>query len=434
MAPQWAPVVDSAGHQAALLAVGSASSAMKHHSGSTPRSHHDGWGNSAASQAYHTDRSQSAQKVRVKSPSIEGDRSLAAAKGAMGDSRRPRAISSPVTRGSELQLRSSAASNALNGATIAHRTSMQRSAAVGDAGAIPAATMARNMFTSRPMVKPEVDEQQANERLHQSAVDMAKKMYNRQQKMVEQAKERGEDPDKAYTTSPYMNLQDAAYKQAQERLSKLNDEHMQAREMQEYYGNIQAPPPRPRRRFTVANRLTRRYSEEDVFDDREESAKIRQQMSMFSTKVSEVDKAKRQHDREALMAVAQRNVKAHLQGMDEKIYHDTGKVHPTLLSDWEATAHKEAQTRHETRTRTEHKGKLDVGGGMYMEQEKVDAIAAKRMQPVLDDIHDKAEKERDRVAMLKMEEEDRKLEQEIDRKLKALAKRIQGGLCKSFIP
>lgn len=447
MAPLWAPSADSAGHQAAVLAVGSASSAFKHHSNSSPRSQHEGWGNSAATQAFHANRasstqandlshgnsaatqafnnrSQSARKGHSPSMNLQGNRSLAAAKGAMASSR-PRATSTPsTTRPTESQLHSRAASNALNGATIAHRASMQPRPSIEDTGAVPVTTMTRNMFTSHPMVKLEADEQQNNERLHQSAVEMAKKMYNQQQRMVDQAREHGEDPDQY--TSPYLNLQDAAYKQAHNRLAKLHDEHQQSREMQEYYGHA----PAPRRRFSVANKLRRKSSDEDVFNDREESARIRQQMSMFSSQLSEVDKAKRQHDRDVLLAAAQRNVKARLHGMDENVYQKTGKVNPTLLSDWEAKAHQAAQERHQAHG--EPKGRLDLGGGMFMDQEQIDAIAAQRIQPVLDDIDEKAEKERERLAALKMEEDEKKAElereREHERESKAFMKRVKGEL------
>lgn len=446
MAPQWQPTSDSAGHKAALLAVGSANSALKHQRSSSSKSQHEGWGNSAATQAFHASRPTSVQpndlshgntaatqafntsrsmsvrnSATTSPPPAQGDRSLLAAKGAMASSR-PRATSVPVApQPSESRLDSQAASSALNGAAIAHRASMQVKPPSEDAGAVPVTTMTRNMFTSRPLVKPEVDERQNNERLHQSAVEMAKKMYNQQQKMVEQARAQGEDPDKM--NMPALNLQDAAYKQAQDRLSKLQDEHLQSRDMQEYYGNAQAP----RRRWTVANKLRRKNSDED-FDDQEESAKIRQQMSMFSKQLTEVDQTKRQKDRDNLLAAAQRNVKARLHGMDEKVYSDTGKVNPTLLSDWEVKAQQAAQVRHDARG--EHTGKLNLGGGMYMDQDAIDAIAAKRMQPVLDDINEKAEKERERLAALKLEEESKKAEmereREREREMKNLQKQVRG--------
>lgn len=450
MAPQWEPAQTSDGHKAALLAVGSASAALKHQSDApATKSQHEGWGNSAANQAFsanraaseekndlshggsaatqafNANRSQSARSIN-ETPPAQGDRSLLAAKGAMSSNLQRAHSTASASRQYEARRDSNAAANALNGATKAHRASMMAKAQTHDAGAVPVTTMTRNMFTSHPMVKPEVDERETNERLHQSAVEMAKKMYNQQQKMLDQAKEHGEEPGKPQPPA-YLNLQDAAYKQAQERLAKLQDEHLKNREMQEYYGNTQAS--KPRRRFTVTNRLRRKTSDsDDDFDDEAESMKIRQQMSMFSNKLTEVDVTKRQHDRDALLAAAQRNVKARLHGMDEKVYNDTGKVNPALLSEWEVKAQQTAQDRSETRN--ENKGKVDLGGGMFMDPNDVDAIATKRMQPVLDDINSKAEAERERQAALKLAEEARRDEAEKqksrDREMKELNRRIRG--------
>lgn len=454
MAPQWQPSANSDGHKAALLAVGSAGAALKQNKTTEPpaKGQHDGWGNTAAThafrqpsprneptyeqpisgthgstaatQAFAANRTDTKARANAPSPQVApADRPLAAAMGAMAMNR-PRSTSSPISPApaSDTNLQSRAASNALSGASVAHRASMRPKPTASNGGAVPVTTMTRNMFTSHPMVKPEVDEQNDAERLHQSAVEMAKKMYNQQQKTVEQAKARGEDPDKF--TSPYLSLQDAAYKQAQDRLSKLEDEYSKNRNMQEYYGNTQAQA--PRRRWSVANKLRRRDSDEE-FDDREESQRIRQQMSMFSNKLTEVDQAKRQSDRDALLAAAQRNVKARLHGMDEKVYSDTGKINTALQSDWNLKAQQAAQLSSEARN--ENTGKLNLGGGMYMDQEQIDAIAAKRMQPVLDDINEKAEKERARQAVLKAEEEARKSElareKERDREAKALSKRIR---------
>lgn len=296
--------------------------------------------------------------------------------------------------------------------------------AVEDVGAVPVTTMTRNMFTSHPPVKPEQDE----ERLHQTAVELAKKMYQQQQKAMEQHK----DNDKDSTTSApyagtYLNLQDAAYKQAQERLAKLHDEHQQSREFQEYYGNTTTSP---RRKFSVTNKLRRRSASDPDPDDRVRSEKIREQMSMFSNKLSEVDKGKRTKDREALLAAAQRNVKARLQGMDEKVFQETGKRNSTMLTDFELKAQQAAQSRHDSRS--ENKGKIDIGGGKFMTQDEINAIASKRLQPVLDDINEKAEAERERLATLKMEEEARREElarqKAREREEKELARKIKGKL------
>ncbi|KAM0558440.1 hypothetical protein ACHAPJ_004630 [Fusarium lateritium] len=423
MAPTWEPTSNSAGHKAALLAVGSANAALTQ----TPsqRKSHEGWGNSAATQAFNTNRTNSMRQPDPKTSdsSLQGQKSLAAAKGAMSTTRRraQSTPSAPDTR-SSLPSPSTTRPDALSGAALAHKASLRSKPPTENAGAVPVTTMTRNMFTSHPPVKPEVDERQKDEQLHASAVAMARKMYTQQQKIIDEAKEsHGQDSDMVQP-KPYINLQDAAYKQAQERLAKLEQEHQKNRDYQAYYGNDSSP----RRRFTL-NKLRRRSSSDGDLEDRQQSERIKQQMSLFSNKLTEVDQRKRQDDRNALLAAAQRNVKARLQGMDEKVYHETGQVNPTLMSEWELKAHQVANASHETRN--ENKGKIDIGGGRFMDPHEVDAIAAKRMQPLLDDINEKAEVERERLAALKMEEEARKAEQEKhkarDREIKDITKKLR---------
>ncbi|KAG6028128.1 hypothetical protein E4U19_001659 [Claviceps sp. Clav32 group G5] len=440
MSPLWEPSAHSDGHKAALLAVGSAEAALKKSdlprnnvvSNAKPGLSQDTWGNSAAKQAFHANRtpanrplslasgghaatqafninrSQSMRKAE-RSSTPPGDKSdtptkaLMAAKGAM---RRPAsAIGIADIQASERN----AAASALNGATLAHRQSMQAAKpGLADVGAVSVTTMTRNMFTANPPVKPEVDERTYNERIHQSAVEMAKKMYARQQIMVEKTKGAQAAEAEASQSNQYVNLQEAAYRQAQARLAKLHDEQHQSREYQEYYGKEKAST---KNRHSMMSMLRRKASDsDDSIDDRQQTQNIYEQMSMFSSKLSQVDKQKREKDREALLAAAQRNVKARLHGMDEKIYQETGRTNPSLITDWEAKAQKAAQTRHDSRT--ENKGKIDIGGGMFMAQEEIDAIASNRIQPVLDDIDHKAETERERQEILKLEEQARREEAE----------------------
>ncbi|KAM3509759.1 hypothetical protein MY10362_000433 [Beauveria mimosiformis] len=425
--PIWEPSSSPGASKAALLAVGSATAALKQAPSTPTKSPHDNWGNSAATQAFHasrpvsattsgltggdtaatqafhTNRASTIQPNAQSSPgkSIE-HRSLAAAKGAMASSRldstRPTS-----THKDHSTLEASAAASALSGAALAHRNSlMTHKPTIDEVGASPIANMNLNMFTSHPPVKIETDE----ERIHNTAVQMARKMYQHQQKMLDQTKDAQKDQKSTPFAGTYLNLQDAAYKQAQDRLAKLHDEHQQNREAQEYYGNSSSP----RRKFSMAKKLRRRANSDPDPDDKVRSENIRQQMSMFSTKLSQVDTEKRAKDREALLAAAQRNVKARLQGMDEKVYNETGKRHSTMFTGWETKAQQAAQSRSDTRT--QNYGKIDIGGGKFMTQEEVDAIAAKRLQPVLDDINEKAEAERERLATLKSEEDARREEQE----------------------
>ncbi|KAL7949193.1 hypothetical protein V8C42DRAFT_362578 [Trichoderma barbatum] len=450
ISPLWEPTMDGTGTKAAVLAVGSASTAYRQ---SSIKTSHDSWGSSAATQAFttntnrtdpepvtlttshgssaatqafHASRVQSA-KMAKSPPASPREKSLVAAKGAMSPSKqgtprsRLRSYSSPQESSYSNAARASV--SALNGASIAHRAAMNRAQVVDDAGAIPITTMTRNMFTSHPPVKPEVDEQTNNERIHQSAVEMAKKMYQQQQSRHDGSQEDHDAGAGETSATRYVDLQDAAYRQAQERLAKLQDEHEKNRRYHEYYG---ADKPL-RRRFTIVNKLRRRSASDSDMEDRARSDMIRQQMTMFSSRLDQVDEEKRERDREALLAAARRNVKASLQGMDEKVYFDTGKVNSTVLGDWQTRAQQAAQLRHDTRT--EDDGRVDIGGGKFMDANEIDAIAARRVRPVLDDIHEKAEAERERLASARMEEEAGKAEaareKARERELKDLQKKAR---------
>jgi len=333
-----------------------------------------------------------------------------------------------------------AAANALSAATLAHRPSTTK---VGDAGASPVTKMDRQMYTSNPPVKPEVDERNREAVLHASAVAMAKKMYSTQQKMFDAARKAEEEGGRSRPGSAdsdrgrpmqFNNLQEAAYKLAQERLAKLHDEHQRARTYQDYYGAGPYSLP-PGRKFTKLGKSRRRSSSDgDVVrpvaevDDRKRSRQIQKQMSLFSTRLSEVDESQRARDREALLAAARRNVKATMEGMDEKMYRDTGRVTPAKLSEWELRAHATAQARSEERMGGHATGKVDIGGGQYMDREKVEEIAARRVQPLLDEINEKAEMERKRIVALREEQEKKRLEWEAEKARNAEVKEAQRKL------
>ncbi|EEY18074.1 conserved hypothetical protein [Verticillium alfalfae VaMs.102] len=471
MAPQWEPNVSSAGAKAALLATQSAgksqnssstarpsptagwgnsaaaqatqaalnqrhstapqspskassnsnpaaaqaAAAMKKHTPSTSiSSSQAGWGNSAATQAFKT--SQSVRKPTTTPSSDQANTnernglgSLSAAQSAMPARRRPRAASTPNTDALEAKAAASAlsAASAYHGPTHVH---------------------------IHPAFSKSEDEKRAD-LLHASAVAMAKKMYTQQEKMATQTRSNQDvESDVASADDqprPYVNLQEAAYKMAQERLAKLEAEHGRSREYQEYYGNSGSIPGRRntlQRRFTLKPKLRRRSSSEGDGDDRQQSERIRQQMSIFSTNLSKVDEQKRSKDREMLLAAAQRNVKARLQGMDDKVYADTGKSRPPKkLSEWELKAHEAAQQMHTSRNKNH--GKVDMGGGMFMSPEDVDAIAMKKVQPVLDEINEKAAVEREKQEVIRLEAEAKKKDEEKakerDREIKAINKQIR---------
>ena len=409
MAPLWQPESTSYGAKAALLA---------HKDGGKVdiwRPEATTWGNSAAQQAMKTDRAGGlSPQLDYGHTAIGRQGSLMAATGAMSTSRK-RAESQPIyTQKAETYPdEGNAAANALSAATSAAKAK-KRSDYSSEAGAVPYTNMAREMFTSHPPVQPEVDEQNREASLHASAVVMAKQMFNYQQKQIEAASaaQRGavaahRRPSSVSSSDEpapmrFNNLQEAAQKLAQERLAKLHDEHAKNREYRDYYSS--APPQQQGSRLSIRGRTRGRAGSDGQFDeDREQSNKIRAQMSLFSSNLSQVDMKKRQQDREALIAVAQRNVTKSLHGMDEKVFADTGKVAPSLLSEWEVKAHAAAQAKSDTRM--ENYGKVNIGGGKFINQSEVNLVAAKNVQPVLDEISEKAAAERERQAAIKAEQE-----------------------------
>ncbi|KAH6672924.1 putative Eisosome protein 1 [Halenospora varia] len=403
MAPLWQPEDSAHGAKAALLA---------HRTGGKVeiwRPEPTTWGNSAATQAMGKKNTLSPQ-LDYGYTDIGRKGSLLAATGAMSSSRR-RADSTPIPlpKVETYPDERNAAANALSAATFAHK-SKRKTNISAEGGSVPFTTMPKEMYTSHPPVAPEVEEQNRQDMLRASAVAMAKQMYNLQQKQFDQAATHGATaahgrrPSSAGSEDAkpmrFNNLQEAAQKLAQERLAKLHDEHAKNREYRDYYGHSTQPTSR----LSIRGRTRRRASSDGNLDeDKEQSNKIRAQMSLFSSNLSQVDAKKRRADREALIAAAQRNVTKSLHGMDEKVFADTGKVAPSLMSDWEVKAH--AATQAKSDTRMENYGKVHIGGGKFINQSAVDLVASRNVQPVLDEINEKAELERIRQAELKADQE-----------------------------
>lgn len=425
MAPSWEPAASSHGARAALLASQAARTSVD--AGKPATTSHP---QSAATLAFKSDRHD--RTVQRTNPAQDLGRrgSMHAAKGAMAN-RRQRAVSTPAINAASYPDEANAASNALAAATRAHKA--PRSPSMDEAGASPYTALSRQMFTSHPPVKTETEDQKRADVLHASAVAMAKKMYNQQQRIIEEKRARGEEDPVADSDDEHPaptglgSLQDAAYRQAQARLAKMHEDNLKNRDYQDYYGAAH-----PHRRSTVRAKLRRRASSDgDVTaEDQKRSAQIRKQMSIFSSKLSQVDEKKRQEDRDALLAAAHKNVQAQLRGMDEKVAAQTGMVPPSTLTQWELKAHAAAQARSYDRGTGVQQGQVDLGAGLKLDKDAIDAIAMKRVQPVLDEINEKAETERARLAELRLEEERRKTELEAEKARKKehdeLAKKIRG--------
>lgn len=415
-APLWHPERSAAGSKAALLAQKEGGDVKIWRPSPTDA------GNSAAGQA---------MRMKGLSPQLdyghteEGSRrAMMAATQSMASGRK-RAGSTPSEPSLYPDSRNSAA-NALKAATSVSRAA-GRSPPVPRAPAgstINAAkihnaaitNLSREMYTSHPPVAPEVEENNRQAGLRAAAISMAKQMYDVQQKAIEAAAEtRRSDSsyaatsvhnrpasatsEEAHNPPQYANLQEAAQKLAAERLAKLHDEHAAYRT---YYGTQATPQTH---KLSIRGRARRRASSDGQADDEKRSQQIRSEMSLFTDKLAHVDAKKRQKDRDSLLAAAQRNVRASMHGMDEKVFNETGKVSPAMMEDWEGKA--KAKAKAESSARMVNHGKVNIGGGRYMDQSEIDAIAAARVQPTLDEVTATAERHRARDEELRQQQLER---------------------------
>ena len=106
------------------------------------------------------------------------------------------------------------------------------------------------------------------------------------------------------------------------------------------------------------------------------------------------------------MAAAERKVHNQMQGLDKKIFDETGKMSQSMVDDWDEKAKKRAVANSEVRM--ENHGKVHLGNGKWMDQSDINAIAQARIQPTLDEITEKTNKRRAEDEKRRAEEEERK--------------------------
>ncbi|PKS10747.1 hypothetical protein jhhlp_002504 [Lomentospora prolificans] len=271
----------------------------------------------------------------------------------------------------------------------------------------------RSMYTSNPPVSVEVEEKRKADELHSSAVALARQVYLKQQKLTEQHAEGLDDDENIHSSgdlghSGPMNLHEAAYELAQERLARLQEEFQRNREFRDRYNPNDSPTP-PHHRAPRAFRLRHRSSSDGDLQMRKENRKL-SAMTIFPSLQAKVDEEQRRKDREAVLATARRNVQSQLQGIDESIYDRTGKIHPSKLTEWNSRAYTVAQAK--VASEMQPRGKRDVGGGMYVAQDQINVVAARNVQPLLKEIDERAENEQERQRMLKEEQAAKQLEAE----------------------
>lgn len=433
MAPLWQPDASAAGSKAALLA------------------HRDGgkldlWmpeasaeGNTAASQAFKRSNA-AAARPQVQNPDIRNKALLAATKSVS----RARSGSAPAPPPPKYPDAANSAHNALNAATVANRPSTKaRNDDVMDSPAMEQSRIrhisdkiSREMWTDHPPVDIEVQEKKHQDALRASAVSMAKGMYNlAEQRRVDNASHAGATaataavernsvqapPDIRQQAMQYIHLQEAAHKLAEERLAKMDPDG--AARYRAHYGY---PLKSPRQRLSIRNSTRRRANSEGNLsdsDDEKTSRRIRTQMSQFSKELDAVDQKKRQTDRAALLVAAEKKVQAQMKGIDAKVFAETGKVSPAMMEEWEAKAREKAMR--DSEKRTENFGKANIGGGRYMEQSEIEAIAAARLKPTLDEITENAEKRRAKDEEIRLAIEEKKRQEIRDKQNKQEAKELQ---------
>ncbi|ORY11390.1 hypothetical protein BCR34DRAFT_484236 [Clohesyomyces aquaticus] len=429
MAPLWQPEASAAGSKAALLA---------HRDGVklnlwTPQASADG--NSAATLA-----------MKNQGPSKEVDygytddgrkRALIAATGAASSSTRRRAQSTPDVPPMYPDAANSAR-NALSGATIAHSKSIRAAQSAlssppsSDSNRLGSSAMeaariqhnkstSRDMYTSAPPVALEVEEKKHQDALRASAISMAKKIYDVQQQHIDAATGRSSasqartgataahsqqpatsEADIKQQAMQYIGIQEAAQKLANERLAKIGTDENAA--FRSYYGY----PKQSRSRLSIRpGRRRSKSNPEPTGSDSDEddlrSRRIRSQMSQFNKTLAEVDAKKQDQARRSLLAAAERKVHSQMQGIDKKIFDETGKMSPAMIEEWDAKARAKASANSEARM--ENHGRVHIGHGKYMDQADINAVALARIQPTLDEINEKTEKR-------KAEEEERRLDME----------------------
>ncbi|KAK6434562.1 Eisosome assembly protein [Oleoguttula sp. CCFEE 5521] len=344
---------------------------------------------------------------------------------------RQRADSTPTAPPALYPDQANSAHNALNAATVSSRNSVRNrpnTATDGLGYNSPAMQAARvqnlgpnvsaDMWGEHPPVEIEVSEKKHQEALRASAVVMAKQMYQLQNQKVttpnpagntgaEVAQSRSAAPyapaDLKSEALKYIHLQDAAHKLAQERLAKIDKEHENAK-YREHYGYPDSQPSRSRLTMR-SGRNRRRDSDAELDSDDEQTARrIRGQQSQLNNTLGDVDAKKQAADRKALLAAAERNVQKSMNRMDDKVFQDTGKVSQTKMDEWAAKARQKAQA--ESDVRQENHGKTHIGGGRFMEQSEIEAIALARLKPTFDEINETAEKKRARDEELRLDREE----------------------------
>lgn len=449
MDPLWKPELSAAGSKAALLA---------HKAGPNlnlwmPEASAEG--NSAAGIAMKKNLS---PQLDYGYTEDGRKRALVAATGAVNRSK-SNAANPPVVANPAYPDSKNSAHNALNAATVAHRPSVknpEKDSNRYDSDAMRAARV-QNLGSNVPRETwgsdapfLHAEDKKHDAALRASAVSMAKVMYTNAEKRRKEDEAAlasggmglsaatsshanapapsGPAPDIKSQALQYIHLQEAAQRLANERLAKMDPDG--AARYRAHYGY---EADQPRSRLSLRGRGRRRADSEaqnadESSDDEMQARRIRNQMSGLNKSVAENDADKQKKDRAALLAAAERKVHAQMHNMDEKVFQETGKVSPAMMEEWEAKAR--ARAAADSEVRQKNFGKVNIGGGRYMDQSELEAIAQSRLQPTLDEISQTAEKKRARDEELRLEQDEKRRtetsQKQRDREVKYEQQKLRG--------
>ncbi|KFY33631.1 hypothetical protein V494_07463 [Pseudogymnoascus sp. VKM F-4513 (FW-928)] len=434
--PPWQPQQSANGARAAVLAARS-DMRVPDQSAIPPRPKSAGFGNSAATMAMQNERrSLQASPAPNRASQLNRHRSLMAATGAMA-SPRPRADSTPPL-GPRYPDETNARANALRAATHADTASRRRRSEVPQGGATPVTNMRKERYTSHPSQPSEADEKKKEESRHASAIAMAQQMYKVMEKKEKENADAGYAAASAHgrgrSTSLMSdepapmrlgNLQEAAQRLAQERLAKLhNDDDYKNREYLDYYGS-----PRPSQRLSKGRFRRRASSDTSLEESRDRTRDIRSQAPLYSSNISQIDAKTRQRDRDMLLAAAQRNVQRSLQGIDERVYAQTGRPTQAMMGQESLPMGIAQQRVQQQQQQQQPQGeKVSIGHGALVDRSTVDALAFRNVQPVLHQIHDKSDAKVARETERKLDDEEVKRQIERDREREEEFKEIDRQL------
>lgn len=282
------------------------------------------------------------------------------------------------------------------------------------------------MFTANPPVDQEVEEKKKADELHASAVEMAKNMFKKQPKLAESFL-REDDLHEGRETAQsdgHSNLHETAYKLALERLANVHRQNQKDEEARSHH----APSGGLRRRFTIGGRFQGRASSTGDLESRQKD-KASHRASLLAPKQTKPDEG-RESDQSHVLAAAQRNVRSQLDDMDESIADRTGMAPPSTKSAWESRARSVAQGKAAAAVDEPRDGRRDVGGGLHVAQDDVDAVARRNLKPLFHEIDERAERERDRRRSLKEERLLKEVEAEkkaaYDKEVNDLHRKLKG--------